>query len=90
VLKTIGFTNVAVFALTLAEAIAICLVAAGAGLAMATLVFPLVPKFFNGLSMPWIIIAVGLISAVAVALASAAVPAVMAARLEVATALVES
>lgn len=89
VLKTVGFTNVTVFALTLAEAIVICVVAAGCGLALATLAFPLVPRFFNGLSMPWIIVAVGLISALAVALVSAAVPAMMAARLEVAAALAE-
>jgi putative ABC transport system permease protein len=89
VLKTIGFTNVVVFALTLAEAIVVCVVAAGCGLALATLAFPLVPRFVNGLSMPWIIVAVGLISALAVALVSAAVPAMMAARLEVAAALAE-
>ncbi len=87
VLKTLGFTNGAVFALTLAEAVATCLVAAGLGLALATLAFPLVPRFVNGLSMPWIIVAVGLITALAVALVSAAVPAMMAARLEVAAAL---
>lgn len=89
VLKTVGFTNPAVFALTLTEAIVVCVVAAGCGLGLATLAFPLVPRFVNGLSMPWIIVAAGLISAVAVALVSAAVPALMAARLEVATALAE-
>ncbi len=87
VLKTIGFSNGAVFALTLAEAIVTCLVAAGFGLALATLAFPLVPRFVNGLSMPWIVVAVGLISALGVALVSAAVPAMMASRLEVAAAL---
>jgi putative ABC transport system permease protein len=89
VLKTVGFTNAAVFALTLAEAIVICVAAAGCGLALATLAFPLVPRFFNGLSMPWIIVGLGLVSALAVALVSAAVPAMMAARLEVAAALAE-
>jgi ABC-type antimicrobial peptide transport system permease subunit len=41
----------------------------------------------HGLSMPWVIVVVGLACAVLVALISAAVPAVLAARLKVATAL---
>lgn len=89
VLKTVGFTSAAIFALTLAEAIAICVAAAGCGLALATLAFPYTTPFFHGLSMPWTIVAAGLVSALAVALVSAAAPALMAARIEVAAALAE-
>ncbi|HEX5459226.1 MAG TPA: ABC transporter permease [Steroidobacteraceae bacterium] len=87
VLKTVGFTNHAVFALTLAESAIVCVAAGGAGLAVATLAFPYASKFIHGLSMPWIIVSVGLASALAVALVSAALPAALAARLQVATAL---
>lgn len=89
VLKTLGFTNRAVFLLTLAESALVCVVAGAAGLLAATLAFPLAARFVHGITMPWIIIALGLGSALAVALVSAAVPATLAARLEVATALAE-
>ena len=89
VLKTVGFTDGTVFALTLAESAIICVAAGGVGLAVASLAFPYASKFVHGLAMPWIIIIVGLFSALAVALISAAIPAALAARLEVATALVE-
>ena len=87
VLKTIGFTDAAVFALTLAEATVVCVVAAGLGLALATLAFPYASRFVHGLEMPWSIVTVGLISAVLVAVISAAIPAALAARLKVAAAL---
>lgn len=89
VLKTVGFTDGAVFALTLAESALVCVAAGGVGLAVASLAFPYASRFVQGLSMPLIIIIVGLISALAVALISAALPAALAARLEVATALTE-
>jgi putative ABC transport system permease protein len=89
VLKTVGFTDGTVFALTLAESALICVAAGGVGLAVASLAFPYASKFVHGLAMPWSIIIVGLFSALAVALISAAIPAALAARLEVATALVE-
>jgi putative ABC transport system permease protein len=87
VLKTLGFTDRAVFLLILAEAIAVCVAAAAFGLALARLAFPLAAKFVPGLSMPREVVEVGLVCAVLVGLVSAAVPAVRAARLEVATAL---
>jgi putative ABC transport system permease protein len=87
VLKTVGFTNGAVFALTLAESAIVCVMAGAVGLALATLVFPYASNIVHGISMPWIIIVLGLFAALAVALVSAAVPAALAARLEVATAL---
>jgi putative ABC transport system permease protein len=89
VLKTLGFTDRAVFLLILSEAIAICIAAAAFGLALARLAFPLAAKFVPGLSMPWLVVEVGLVCAVLVGLVSAVVPAVRAARLEVATALAD-
>jgi len=89
VLKTVGFTDRVVFTLTLAESAVLCVTAGGVGLAIATLAFPYASKFVHGLSMPLIIVIAGLASALVVALISAAVPALLAARLEVATALAE-
>lgn len=87
VLKTVGFTDGKVFALVLIEALVVCVAAAALGLALATRVFPFAAKFVHGLSMPWVIVVVGLGCAALVALISSAVPAVLAARLKVATAL---
>lgn len=89
VLKTVGFTDRVVFALTLAESAVLCVTAGGVGLAIATLAFPYASKFVHGLSMPLVIVLAGLVSALIVALISAAVPAILAARLEVAAALAE-
>ncbi len=87
VLKAVGFTDRAVFLLILAEALLVCVAAAAFGLALASVVLPLAAGFILGLSMPKIVVAVGLGVAVVVALISAAVPAALAARLKVATAL---
>jgi putative ABC transport system permease protein len=89
VLKTVGFTGGAVFTLTLAESTLVCVAAGAVGLAVASLAFPYASRFVHGLSMPLIIIIVGLFSALAVALISAAIPAALAARLQVATALTD-
>jgi putative ABC transport system permease protein len=87
VLKTLGFTDRAVFLLVLAEAIVVCAVAAVIGLAIAMIVFPYAGKYIPGLSMPAVVIEIGLLAAVGVALVSAAVPAVRAARLRIVDAL---
>ncbi len=87
VLKTVGFTDRVLFLLILAEALAVFIAAAACGLALATLIFPLASKIIPGLSMPMIVAAVGLACAAAVALLSAWVPAVLAARLKPAEAL---
>jgi putative ABC transport system permease protein len=87
VLKAVGFTDRAVFLLILAEALVVCVAAAAFGLAVATAVLPLAARFILGLSMPKIVVAVGLGLAVVVALISSAVPAALAARLRVATSL---
>jgi ABC-type antimicrobial peptide transport system permease subunit len=71
----------------LAEALLLCVAAAAFGLALATAILPLAARFIVGLTMPRIVVAIGLAFAVVVALISAAVPAVLAGRLKVATAL---
>lgn len=87
VLKTLGFTDCAVFLFILAEATVVCIAAAAFGLALAMLAFPLASKLVPGLSMPMIVVVVGLTCAALVAVISASVPAVLAARLKIATAL---
>ncbi|TLY86687.1 MAG: FtsX-like permease family protein [Gammaproteobacteria bacterium] len=87
VIKTLGFTDHAVFLLILAEALVIFLGGAALGLALATLTLPLAARFVLGLSMPGVVVVIGLVSGALMALVSAAVPAALAARLRVATAL---
>jgi putative ABC transport system permease protein len=88
VLKAVGFSDRTVFLLILAEALLVCISAAALGLALATVLLPIAGIFVVGVSMPKIVIAIGLGLAILVALVSAAVPAAQAARLQVATALV--
>jgi putative ABC transport system permease protein len=87
VLKTLGFTDQAVFVMVVAESLLICIAAALLGLALATGVFPYTAKFIPGLSMPLSVVGAGLIGAVLVALITAAPPASRAARLQVVDAL---
>jgi putative ABC transport system permease protein len=87
VLKTLGFTDRAVFLLVLVEAVAVFVAAAACGLALSLLVFPFASKIVPGLSVPLVVVALGLICAVLVAAISALLPAVLAAKLNVATAL---
>jgi putative ABC transport system permease protein len=87
VLKTVGFTDRTVYLLILAEALLVWVVAASCGLALAALTLPYAAKFVPGLVMPGVIVALGVACSALVALLSAAVPAALAARLRVATAL---
>jgi putative ABC transport system permease protein len=87
VLKTLGFTDGAVFVFILAEAMLVFLAAAACGLGLAMLVFPLASQFVHGLSMPLVVVAVGLACGVLVAVISASIPAALAARLKIAAAL---
>jgi putative ABC transport system permease protein len=87
VLKSLGFSDRAVFVMVLAEALVTCVAAALIGLALAMGVFPYAAKFVAGLSMPLVVIVSGVAGAVFVALISAAVPALRAARLQVVDAL---
>jgi len=87
VVKTLGFTDGAVFLLVLAEALAVFLAGAVCGLLLATLALPVAGRFVVGLSMPGVVVVLGLALGTLVALVSAAVPAALAARLKVVTAL---
>lgn len=87
VLKSLGFSDRAVFAMVLAEALVTCVAAALIGLALAMGVFPYAAKFVAGLSMPIVVIVTGVVGAVFVALISSAIPALRAARLQVVDAL---
>jgi putative ABC transport system permease protein len=89
VLKTIGFTDRAVFLLILGEALAVSILAAALGLGLATVSLPVAARVVTGLAMPRITLAIGLGISLLVALVSAAVPAILAARLRVAAALAE-
>jgi len=89
VLKTIGFSDRAVFLLVLIEAVVVCVAAGACGLALATVVFPFAGRFVFGLAMPKVTVVIGLALAAALALVSAAIPAARAARLRVVSALAE-
>jgi putative ABC transport system permease protein len=89
VLKTIGFTDRALFLLVLAEAVVVCIAAAACGLALSLAVFPLAADFVTALAMPPATLATGLALAVTLAVASAAIPGARAARLRVVSALAE-
>jgi putative ABC transport system permease protein len=87
VLKTLGFTDSAVFLLIAAEAVTICIAAAALGLALAALAFPFAAAVVPGLSMPRVVVELGLACAALVALISVALPASSAARLQIVAAL---
>jgi len=87
VLKTMGFSNRALFILVVVEVCWVCIVAALLGLAVAIAVFPLAKNLAPGLSMPLSVLGVGAIGACLVALVSAAIPAMRAARLPIVDAL---
>lgn len=87
VLKTLGFAGSTLFLCIVAEAAFVCVIAAGFGLALALIAFPLAAKFVPGLSMPAPVVAIGLGCGVLVALISASLPAIRAARLNIVAAL---
>ena len=87
VLKTLGFSDRSMFAMVVAEGVLICVVAACIGLVLAMGVFPYAAKFIPGLAMPLTVIGFGLIGSLLVALVSAALPAMRAARQPVVDAL---
>jgi putative ABC transport system permease protein len=89
VLKTLGFTDRAVFVLVVVEAVLVCLAGALVGLALAMVAFPYTAKWIPGLAMPLVIIEVAIAAACLVALVSAALPALRAARLRVVDALAD-
>jgi putative ABC transport system permease protein len=87
VLKTLGFGNAALAGLMLAESLLFCLIAAAAGLALSTLLYPVVVKAvsFNLPAGP--VMWVGLGVAAVLALAVAVVPAWRVRRLSIVDAL---
>lgn len=87
VLKTLGFANHALFLFIVAEAAVVCVAAAAFGLLLALVAFPFAARFVPGISMPVQVVAIGLVCAGLVALISASVPALRAARLNIAAAL---
>jgi putative ABC transport system permease protein len=87
VLKTVGFSDLAVFVLLLFEALIVCMAGALIGLGVATRIFPIAARFLPGLSMPGIVLAFGLIGAMFISLISVSLPASIAARLQVVNAL---
>jgi len=80
VLKTLGFTDAAIFACILVETLLVFVVAAASGLAVSLVVFPLAATFVPGLSMPPAVVALCLGCALLAGAVSAAVPAMLAAR----------
>lgn len=87
ILKAVGFSDRAVFSLIAAESIVVWTAAALLGLLLATIAFPYAARLVPGISMPRVVVEIGLAIAIFIALASASVPALRAARLNVATAL---
>jgi putative ABC transport system permease protein len=87
VLKTVGFTDAAIFGIVLAEAFTVYVLGALAGLSLALLVFPWAAKVVPGISMPLVVVAIGVCLSFVAALLSVALPAARAARLQVADAL---
>jgi putative ABC transport system permease protein len=87
VLKTLGFTDPALFLFVLVEAVMTFVAAAAAGLALAVTAFPLVAHWVPGLSLPASVVAAGLAAAVGAAAISAVIPALFAARLPIVAAL---
>ena len=87
ILKTLGFTDRAVLALVLAEALLFCLVSAALGLALAAALFPLA-KTLTGFAMQvGGVMALGLVAAVILALITGLPPAIRAMRLQIVDAL---
>ncbi len=87
VLKTLGFGDRTVFLLVAAESLLVCIAASFAGLGLAWFAFPLAGKYVPGLSMPIVVVELGVIGAVFVALISVSAPGVRAARLNIVDAL---
>jgi putative ABC transport system permease protein len=87
VLKTLGFDNRMMFLLIAAESVLVCIAASLAGLALAWIAFPLGAKYIPGLSMPMVVVGLGVLGATLVALISVSAPGLRAARLNIVDAL---
>lgn len=87
ILKTVGFSDGAVLGLLLAETLVFCLFAAGIGLGLAELAFPLIRKTIGFQASAGPILLAGLGFAVALAVISGVPPAIRAMRLQIVDAL---
>lgn len=89
VMKAVGFSDSSVLALVILEGLVVCMVGAIAGLALATIVFPVLaaPAGLRGISMPLQVLIAGLFVAAVVGMVSSAVPALRAKRLSIVEAL---
>lgn len=89
VLKTYGFSNAAVVSLVFAEALLLCAVAAGIGLAIASVIAPVIYREIGagGLALPWSVVATGLAISAGVAVVSALPPVWRVQRLNIVDAL---
>ena len=87
VLKTIGFTDGAILALILAEALVFCVVSAAIGLALASLLFPLIKATIGFQVQVGPVLLIGLVLAGVLALISGLPPAVRGMRLSIVDAL---
>jgi len=90
-LKTLGFSDTGVLTLVLSESLLLCALAAGMGLAIVKLGFPLIksaaPQVSALLLLPWSALAIGFGCALLVALVSGLIPAWRVKRLNVVDAL---
>lgn len=87
VLKTLGFSDTRVLVLVLLQALALCIVAALAGLAIANLLFPMLKDTLGVVKMPVRVIIEGVLMAAILAAATGIVPAWRAKRLVIVEAL---
>jgi putative ABC transport system permease protein len=87
VLMTVGFTPGRIAAMIVGEALILSLLAAVTGFGLAALAFPSVAGLFGAMRLQPGVFLTGLLIAVGVALASALLPAVRAARLSIVDAL---
>jgi len=87
VLKTLGFSNGRVLGLVLAESVLLCLIAAGLGLGLASLIFPALKNFIGVATLSRSVVATGVLFAVLMALITGLPPALRAQRLNIVDAL---
>jgi putative ABC transport system permease protein len=87
VLKTLGFSDTKVLTLVLIEALLLCLFAALAGLALASLAFPALKPIFGNFKMPLIVVMMGSGMALVLAFVSGFPPAWRARQLNIVDAL---
>jgi putative ABC transport system permease protein len=87
VLKTLGFSDTKVLVIVLVEALLLCVFAALLGLALASLVFPVLKPIFGNFRMPLIVVGMGSAMALALAFISGFPPAWRARQLNIVDAL---